>query len=70
MDDVLCDVAHFEHCDALSGIPYLWRWHVLYESTPHSFIIYLGNKLYRIPKVAPPITIALIYAKKISKIIY
>jgi hypothetical protein len=41
----------------------------VYESRPHTVIITLGNKLYRIPEVAPPTTISLISAKQCSKII-
>jgi hypothetical protein len=68
-DEVLCDVSPLEVCDVLLGQPYLWKRHVVYESRPHSVIITLGNKLYRIPEVAPPTTISLITAKKCSKII-
>ena len=41
----------------------------MYESRPHVVIITLGNKLYRIPKVAPPTSISLVHAKKCSKLI-
>jgi hypothetical protein len=68
-DEVLCDVSPLEVCDVLLGQPYLWKRHVVYESRPHTVIITLGNKLYRIPEVAPPTTISLITAKQCSKII-
>jgi hypothetical protein len=68
-DEVLCDVSPLEVCDVLLGQPYLWKHHVVYESRPHTVIITLGNKLYRIPEVAPPTTISLISAKQCSKII-
>lgn len=41
----------------------------MYESRPRVVIITLGNKLYRIPEVAPPTAISLITAKQCSKII-
>lgn len=41
----------------------------LYESKPCTVIIYLGNKLYKTPEVATPITISLISAKKWNEII-
>jgi len=61
-DEVLCDIAPFEVCDVLLGQPYLWKWHVVYESKPRSMIITLANKLYRIPEVALPTAISLIIA--------
>jgi hypothetical protein len=36
---------------------------------PASFIIPLGRRLYRIPEVAPPLDISLIFVKKCSKFI-
>jgi hypothetical protein len=41
----------------------------VYESRPHVVIINLGNKLYRIPEIAPPTAISLVIAKKCSKLI-
>ena len=41
----------------------------MYESRPRAVIVTLGNKLYRIPEVAPPITISLVTAKQCSKFI-
>jgi hypothetical protein len=41
----------------------------VYESRPHAVIITLGNKLYRIPEIAPPTTISLVTAKQCSKLI-
>jgi len=69
MDEVLCDVAPLEFCDVLLEKPYLWKWHDVYKSRPHSMIITLGDKLYKIPKIAPPTTISLITVKQCSKII-
>lgn len=41
----------------------------MYESRPRAVIITLGNKLYRIPEIAPPTTISLVTAKQCSKLI-
>jgi hypothetical protein len=41
----------------------------MYESRPHAIIITLGNKMHRIPKIAPPIAISLLIAKLCSKLI-
>jgi hypothetical protein len=41
----------------------------VYESRPRVVIITLGNKLYRIPEIAPPTTISLVTAKQCSKLI-
>jgi hypothetical protein len=68
-DEVLCDVAPLEVCDVLLGQPYLWKFHVVYESRPHSVIITLNRKLYRIPVVVPPSVISLISAKQCKKVI-
>jgi hypothetical protein len=68
-DEVLCDIYPLEFCDFLLGQPYLWKRHVVYDSRPHSVIITLGRKLYRITEVAPPTTIYLISYKKCSKVI-
>jgi len=68
-DEVLCDIAPLEVCDVLLGQPYLWKRHAVYESRPRAVIITLGNKLYRIPEVAPPTAISLITAKQCSKLI-
>eukprot|EP00253_Pinus_taeda_P003150 PITA_03150 len=69
MDEVLCDIAPLEFCDVLLGQPYLWKRHAVYESRPYAIIVTLGNKLYRIPDVAPPTTIFLVTAKQCSKLI-
>ena len=69
-DEVLCDNSPLEVCDVLLGKPYLWMRHVVYESRPHAVIVTLGNKLYKIPKVALPTTISLVIAKQCSKLIY
>jgi hypothetical protein len=68
-DEVLCDISPLEVCDVLLGKPYLWKHRVVYESRPHSVIITLGRQLYRIPEVALPTAISLIFAKKCSKVI-
>ena len=68
-DEVLCDIAPLEVCDVLLGQPYLWKRHAVYESRPRVVIITLGNKLYRIPEVAPPIVISLVTAKQCNKLI-
>jgi hypothetical protein len=68
-DEVLCDIYPLEVCDILLGKPYLWKRHVVYESGPHSVIITLARQLYRIPDVALPTSISLIFSKKYSKVI-
>jgi hypothetical protein len=68
-DEVLCDIDPLDVSDVLLGQPYLWKRHVVYESTPRVVIITLGNKLYRIPEIAPPTTISLVTAKQCSKLI-
>jgi hypothetical protein len=47
----------------------LWKRHAVYESRPRVVIITLGNKLYKIPEIAPPTTISLVTAKQCSKLI-
>ena len=69
MDEVLCDIAPLDVSDVLLGQPYLWKRHAVYESRPRAIIITLGNKLYRIPEIAPPTTISLVTAKQCSKLI-
>ena len=68
-DEVLCDISPLEFCDVLLGKLYLWKHHVVYESIPRSVIITLGRQLYKIPEVAPPTDISLIFSKKCSKVI-
>jgi len=68
-DEVLCDVSPLEVCNVLLGQPYLWKRHVVYESRPHSVIITLNNKLYRIPEKVLPSAISLISAKQCRKVI-
>jgi hypothetical protein len=68
-DKVLCDVSPLEVCDVLLGQPYLWKFHVVYESRPRSVIITLNRKLYRIPEAVPPSAISLISAKQCRKVI-
>jgi hypothetical protein len=48
--EVLWDFSPLEVCDVILGQPYLWKRHVVYDSMPHSVIITLNMKLYRIPK--------------------
>jgi hypothetical protein len=68
-DEVLCNVSPLEVCDVFLGQPYLWKHHDVYESRPHSVIITLNKKLYRIPEVVPPSVISLIFDKKCRKVI-
>jgi hypothetical protein len=68
-DEVLCDISPLDVCDVLLGQPYLSKRHVMYESRPHTVIVTLGNKLYRILEEPPPATISLVTAKQCSKII-
>jgi hypothetical protein len=63
-DEVLCDVSPHEVCDVILGQPYLWKFHVVYESRSCSVIITLHRKLYRIPKAVPPSVIFLISTKQ------
>jgi hypothetical protein len=67
--EVLCDVSPLDVCNFLLGQDYLWKCHVVYESRPHSVIITLDRKLYRIPEVVPPIFISLISIKQCRKVI-
>jgi hypothetical protein len=68
-DEALCDVSHLEFCVFLLGQPYLWKRHVAYESRPHSVIITLDRKLYRITEVVPSTAISLISSKQWTKFI-
>jgi hypothetical protein len=68
-ENVFCDVSLHEVCNFLLGQPYLWKFHVVYESRPRSVIITLNRKLYRIPKAVPPSSISLISIKKCRKVI-
>jgi len=68
-DEVLCDISALDVSDVLLGQLYLWKRHVLYESRPFVVIITLGNKLYKIPEIAPPTAISLVNAKHCSKFI-
>ena len=62
-------ISPLEVCDVLLGKEYLWKCHVVYDSRPHSVIITLDRQLYRIPEVAPPTVISLIFSKECSKVI-
>jgi hypothetical protein len=68
-DEVLCDVSPLKLFDVIFGQTYLWKFHVVYESMPHSVIITLNVKLYRILEVVPRSAIFLISSKKCSKVI-
>jgi hypothetical protein len=68
-DEVLCDVSPLEICNFILGQPYLWKHHVVYESRPHSVIINLNKKLYRIPEAIHPSSISLISTKQCRKVI-
>jgi hypothetical protein len=68
-DEVLCDVSPLKFCNVLLGQHFLWKHHVVYESRPHSVIITLNKKLYRIPEAVPPSDIFLISAKQCRKVI-
>jgi hypothetical protein len=68
-DEVLCDVSPLEVFNVLLGQTYLWKHHVVYESMPHSVIITLNKKLYRIPEAIPPSVISLISTKQCGKVI-
>ena len=69
MDEVFCDVAPPDVADVLLGHLYLWRRHVVHDSRLRVFIITLGNNLYKIPEVRPPLVISLTIAKQRSKIV-
>jgi hypothetical protein len=68
-DELLCDVSPLEVCDVLLGQPYLWKHRVVYESRPHSVIITLNRKLYRILEDVPHSVISFIFAKQCRKVI-
>jgi hypothetical protein len=68
-DEVLCDVSPLEVCDVILGQPFLWKRHVVYESRPHSVIITLNRKLYRILEAVPPSAITFISTKQCRKVI-
>ena len=63
-DEVLCDISPLDVSDVLLGEPYLWKQHAMYESRLRFVIISLGNKLYRIPEVAPPTAISFIFERR------
>jgi hypothetical protein len=68
-DEVLCDIVPLDVFDVLLRQSYLWKRHAVYDSRLGAIIITLGNKLYRIPEIAPPTTISLVTAKQCSKLI-
>ena len=47
-------MAPLEICDVLLGQPYMWKRHAVDESWPHSVIVTLEGKLYRISKTVAP----------------
>ena len=53
-----------EVCDVLLGQPYMWKRHAIYELWPHSVIVTLGGKLYRIPETVATATVS--QCRKIS----
>jgi hypothetical protein len=68
-EELLCDFAPLKVCDVLLGQPYLLKRHALYESRPHSVIITLNGKLYKIPEAVPPSAISLISVQQCRKVI-
>ena len=48
----------------------MWKFHVGYESRPHSVIITLGGKLYTVPKVVLIVSISFILEKQCQKAIF
>ena len=66
---ILCDVVPLEVCDVLLGQPYMWKFHVVYESRPRSVIVTLGGQLYRVPEVVLTTANSLILEKKYLKVI-
>jgi hypothetical protein len=68
-DEALCDVTPLEICDVILGQPYLWKHHVVYESSPCNFIITLDRKLHKIPEVVPSTSIFLISTKHYRKVV-
>ena len=65
----MCDVSPLEVCDVILGKPYMWKFHVMYESRPRSVIISLENKIYRILEMIPTIAVSLIIVKQYRKVI-
>jgi hypothetical protein len=68
-DEVFCYSPPLKFFNVLFGQPYLIKFHVVYESRPHSAIITLNKKLYRIPEAVPPSAISLISTKQCRKVI-
>jgi hypothetical protein len=68
-DEVFCDVSPLEVCNVILVQPYLWKFHVVYESRPHNVIITLNKILYRISEAVLPSVISLIFSKKCRKVI-
>jgi hypothetical protein len=50
-DEVFWDVTPLEFCNVLLVHPYMWNFHVVYESRPYSFIVTPRVHLYGIPKI-------------------
>jgi hypothetical protein len=50
-DGLVCDVSPISVCDVFLGLPYIWKYHVVYDSQPCSVIITFGGQLYRIQEV-------------------
>jgi hypothetical protein len=47
----------------------MWKHHVVYESRPRSFIISLGDQLYRLPEGVRTIVVSLIFMKQCIKVV-
>lgn len=61
--EVLCDISTLEVCDVLLSYPYMWKFHVVYESRTCSVIITLVKQHYRMPKVILKAIVSLVSAK-------
>jgi hypothetical protein len=47
----------------------MWKFHVVYESRPHSVFITLGDQLYKVPEAIPNIEVSLISMKQCKKVV-
>jgi hypothetical protein len=47
----------------------MWKFHVVYEYRPRSFIITLGDQLYRVPEAVPNNAVSLISVKQCRKVV-
>ena len=62
-------ISPLEVCDVILGQLYIFKFHMVYESSLHIFIITLRGKLYRISTKLPTTTISLILIKHYQKVI-